>query len=64
MNHGHDRRVWKTENENEMNGRHFNSLAKATSFLKRKKAKVRYVQIDSFEKIGRISVSTYIRIDV
>ena len=49
---------------NEMNGRQFDNLTKATSFLKRKKAKVKYVEINGFEKVGKISVATYVRIDV
>lgn len=47
---------------NEMEGRQFDNLAKATSFLKRKKAKIKYVEIDGFERIGKISVAAYVRI--
>ena len=49
---------------NEMMGKPFDSLAKATSFLKRKRAKVKYIEINGFEKVGRISVATDVRIDM
>lgn len=49
---------------NEMVGKPFDSLTKATSFLKRKRAKVKYVEIDAFEKVRKISVSMFVRIDI
>lgn len=49
---------------NEMMGKPFNNLAKAMNFLKKKKVKLKYVEIDGYEKVGRISVATFVRIDV
>ncbi len=55
--------AWYGES-NEMMDKNFDNLEKATRFLKRKRAKIRYVEIDGFEKIGKISVSMHVRIDV
>jgi len=49
---------------NAMNGKPFDNLPKAISFLKRKRAKVKYVKVDSFERVGKVSVSTYVRIEL
>jgi hypothetical protein len=49
---------------NYMVDRPFDDFDKAISYLKRKRAKVKYVEIDGFEKVGKISVATYVRIDM
>ncbi|MBI2183948.1 MAG: hypothetical protein HYU39_03205 [Thaumarchaeota archaeon] len=55
--------AWYGESNAKM-GRQFDSLARAMNFLKKKKAKLKYVEIDGYEKVGRISVATFVRIDI
>ena len=49
---------------NEMDGRPFDELDKALRFLKKKRARERYVEMHAFEKIGKIGLSATVRIDV
>ncbi len=58
-------KIWAYYGEsNEMNGKPFDSLNKAIRFLKKKRAKERYVEMHAFEHAGKVGLSATVRIDV